>query len=113
MYEKYTVELSRSCDQLSRRYGKNATDVHHAQKRLADVAIDLFVGLCVLSLSDSLENKSHPAADKAVSMAEVFVSQARRRMARNVRGLDRNEDAAIEQLAGAVLAHDGYMQDVI
>ena len=34
-------------------------------------------------------------------------------MARNVRGLDRNDDAAIEHLAGAVLVHDGYMWDVI
>ena len=34
-------------------------------------------------------------------------------MARNVRGLDRNEDGAIEQLAGAVLDHGGYLWDVI
>ncbi|KRB35830.1 acyl-CoA dehydrogenase [Rhodanobacter sp. Root179] len=113
MYEKYTVELSRSSDQLLRRFGKKATDMQHAQKRLADIAIDLFVGLCVLSRADSLEKKSHPAAAQAVSIAEMFARQARRRMSRNVRGLERNEDAAVEQLAGAVLANDGYMWDVI
>ncbi|QRP62567.1 acyl-CoA dehydrogenase family protein [Rhodanobacter sp. FDAARGOS 1247] len=112
-YEKYTVELSKSSDQLLRRHGKKATDMQHAQKRLADIAIDLFVGLCVLSRADSLEKKSHPAAAQAVSIAEMFARQARRRMARNVRGLERNEDAAVEQLAGAVLANDGYMWDVI
>ncbi|WP_082542751.1 acyl-CoA dehydrogenase family protein [Rhodanobacter sp. Root561] len=112
-YEKYTVELSKSSDQLLRRHGKKATDMQHAQKRLADIAIDLFVGLCVLSRADSLEKKSHPAAAQAVSIAEMFARQARRRMSRNVRGLERNEDAAVEQLAGAVLANDGYMWDVI
>ncbi len=112
-YEKYTVELSKSSDALLRRYGKKVADQQHAQKRLADIAIDLFVGLCVLSRADSLLKQSHPAADEAVSIAEVFAKQARRRMARNVRGLERNEDEAIEQLAGAVLAHDGYMWDVI
>ena len=112
-YEKYTVELSKSSDQLLRRYGKQATGMQHAQKRLADIAIDLFVGLCVLSRADSLLRQSHPAAGEAVGIAEIFAKQARRRMARNVRGLERNEDAAIEQLAGAVLAHDGYMWDVI
>jgi hypothetical protein len=112
-YEKYTVELSKSSDQLLRRHGKKATDMQHAQTRLADIAIDLFVGLCVLSRADSLEKKSHPAAAQAVSIAEMFARQARRRMARNVRGLERNEDAAVEQLAGAVLANDGYMWDVI
>ena len=112
-YEKYTVELSKSSDALLRRYGKKATDMQHAQKRLGDIAIDLFVGLCVLSRADSLAKQSHPAAEEAMSIAEVFARQARRRMARNVRGLERNEDEAIEQLAGAVLAHDGYMWDVI
>ena len=112
-YEKYTVELSRSADQLLRRYGKKATDQQHAQKRVADIAIDLFVGLCVLSRADSLAQQSHPAAEEAIRIAEIFTRQARRRMARNVRGLDRNEDEAIDQLAGAVLAHGGYLWDVI
>ena len=112
-YEKYTVELSKSSDALLRRYGKKVADQQHAQKRLADIAIDLFVGLCVLSRADSLEKQSHPASAQAVSIAEMFARQARRRMARNVRGLERNEDAAVEQLAGAVLANDGYMWDVI
>lgn len=112
-YEKYTVELSKSSDALLRRYGKQVADQQHAQKRLADIAIDLFVGLCVLSRADSLAKQSHPATDEAIGIAEIFAKQARRRMARNVRGLERNEDAAIEQLAGAVLAHDGYMWDVI
>ena len=112
-YEKYTVELSKSSDALLRRYGKKVADQQHAQKRLADIAIDLFVGLCVLSRADSLAKQSHPAAEEAMSIAEVFARQARRRMARNVRGLERNEDEAIEQLAGAVLAHDGYLWDVI
>ena len=112
-YEKYTVELSKSSDALLRRYGKKVADQQHAQKRLADIAIDLFVGLCVLSRADALAKQSHPAAEEAISIAEVFARQARRRMARNVRGLERNEDAAIEQLAGAVLAHDGYLWDVI
>ena len=112
-YEKYTVELSKSSDALLRRYGKKVADQQHAQKRLADIAIDLFVGLCVLSRADSLEKQGHPAASEAIGIAEVFARQARRRMARNVRGLERNEDEAIEQLAGAVLAHDGYLWDVI
>lgn len=112
-YEKYTVELSKSADALLRRYGKKVADQQHAQKRLADIAIDLFVGLCVLSRADSLTKQSHPAADEAIGIAEIFAKQARRRMARNVRGLERNEDAAIERLAGAVLANDGYMWDVI
>ena len=112
-YEKYVVELSRTGDALLRRHGKNIADQQHAQKRVADIAIDLFVGLCVLSRADSLVRQSHPAAAEAVTIAELFTRQARRRMVRNVRGLDRNEDEAIERLAGAVLERSGYPWDVI
>ncbi len=112
-YERHTVELSKSSDQLLRRYGKQAANQQHAQKRLADIAIDLFIGLCVLSRAHSLAQQSHTAASEAISIAEIFTRQARRRVACNVRSLERSEDVAIEQLAGAVLAHGGYMWDVI
>ncbi|MFC7300694.1 acyl-CoA dehydrogenase family protein [Cognatiluteimonas weifangensis] len=111
--EKYTVELSKASDRLLRRHGKQIADRQHAQKRIADIAIDLFVGLCVLSRAASLVAQSHPAADDAVAIAGLFARQARRRMARNVRGLERNEDEAIERLAVATLARGGYGWDVI
>ena len=113
IYEKYVVELSRTADALLRRHGKKIADQQHAQKRVADIAIDLFVGLCTISRADSMVKESHPAADQAVLIAETFTRQARRRMSRNVRGLDRNDDAAIERLAGAVLDRGGYPFDVI
>jgi hypothetical protein len=49
IYERYTVELARTCEVLLRKHGKSITDRQHALKRVADIAIDPFVGLCVLS----------------------------------------------------------------
>lgn len=112
-YEKYVVELSSAADALLRRHGKKIADLQHAQKRAADLAIDLFVGLCVISRADALLKQSHPAAAEAVSIAQVFTKQARRRMSRNVRGMERNEDEAIERLAGAMLERGAYPWDVI
>jgi acyl-CoA dehydrogenase family protein 9 len=113
IYEKYVAELSRCADALLRRHGKKIADEQHAQKRIGDLAIDLFVGLCTVSRADSLAKAAHPAADEAVLIAETFTRQARRRMSRNVRGLDRNEDAAIEGLAAAILGRGHYPFDVI
>jgi len=112
-YEKFVVELSRASDALLRKHGKAIADQQHAQKRIGDIAIDLFVGLCVLSRADSLLKQADPTAADALLVAETFTRQARRRMARNVRGLERNEDAAIERLAGMVLERGGYPWDVI
>jgi len=113
VYEKYAVELSKSSDALLRQHGKAIADQQHAQKRIADIAIDLFVGLCVLSRADSLLKQQHPAAAQAQEIAELFTRAARRRMARNRRGLERNEDAQTERLAADVLARGGYAWDVI
>lgn len=112
-YEKYVVELSKCADALLRKHGKAIADAQHAQKRVADLAIDLFVGCCVLSRADRLLRDGHAQAEQAVSIAEIFTRQARRRMARNVRGMVRNEDEAIEALAQAVLAKGAYGFDVI
>jgi hypothetical protein len=113
VYEKYVSELSRTANALLRRHGKGIADQQHAQKRVADLAIDLFVGLCTLSRADWLVTESHPDAAQAVLIAETFTRQARRRMSRNVRGLDHNDDKAIERLAGAVLERGSYPFDVI
>jgi alkylation response protein AidB-like acyl-CoA dehydrogenase len=113
VYEKYVSELSRTASALLRRYGKGIADQQHAQKRVADLAIDLFVGMCTNSRADWLVTESHPDAAQPVLIAETFTRQARRRMSRNVRGLDHNDDKAIERLAGAVLERGSYPFDVI
>jgi acyl-CoA dehydrogenase family protein 9 len=112
-YEQYTVELARVSDALLRKYGKGIADYQHQQKRAADIAIDLFVGLCTLSRADALDKAGDAAAEQAMTIAEVFTKQARRRMFRNVRGVERNEDREIEALAGFILDRGAYPWDVI
>ena len=113
IYEKYAVELSKASDQLLRQHGKAIADQQHAQKRIADITIDLFVGLCVLSRADSMLKQKHPSAAQAVDIAGLFSRQARRRMARNRRGFEHNEDAVTERLAANILERGSYAWDVI
>ena len=112
-YEKHVVELASAADVLLRKHGKKIADAQYQQKRIADMAIDLFVGLCVLSRADSLEKSNAPDAAHAVSIAEIFMKQARRRLVRNARALARNEDDRIDALAAFVLERGSYAWDVI
>ena len=113
IYEKYTAELSAAADALLRKHGKKITEQQFHQKRIAELTIDLFVGLCVLSRADSYVKSNAKNAAEAVSIAEIFAKQARRRMSRNVRGLTSNEDAQIDHLAGVVLEAGEFVWDVI
>jgi acyl-CoA dehydrogenase family protein 9 len=113
MYERYTVELSRACDFLLRKYGRAIADQQHALKRVADIAVDLFVGLCVTSRAASLVDKSGEVGEQAVNIARLFAQQAKRRMAHNIRRVERNEDEDMGRLAGFILQKGSYPWDVL
>src|SRR5271169_1723536 len=113
IYEKYTVELAKAADFLLRKYGKSIAGRQHALKRVADITVDLFVGLCVLSRAASLAGDSRDTGAQALVIAQVFARQARRRMAHNVRRIERNEDEQMDSLAGFILGQSRYPWDVI
>jgi alkylation response protein AidB-like acyl-CoA dehydrogenase len=113
IYEKYTLELAKAADYLLRKYGKSIADRQHALKRVADIAIDLFVGLCVLSRAAALSAKPGGEGAQAITIARVFAQQAKRRMANNIRRAERNEDEEMNQLAGFILDKGRYPWDVL
>ncbi len=113
VYEKYTVELAKASDHLLRKYGKSIAGRQHALKRVTDIAIDLFVGLCVLSRATSLAAAPGGEGRQAVAIAQIFAQQAKRRMANNVRRILRNEDEEMDQLAGFIVDKGSYPWDVI
>jgi acyl-CoA dehydrogenase family protein 9 len=113
IYEKYATELARVADVALRRHGKAIADQQHLQKRIADLVIDLFVGLCVLSRADALVKSDPAQADTVIAIARTFTRQARRRLARNVRAFEHNEDAATEHIAEKIITAGHYPWDVI
>ncbi|HXC10869.1 MAG TPA: acyl-CoA dehydrogenase family protein [Steroidobacteraceae bacterium] len=113
VYERYTVELAKASEYLLRKYGKSVADRQHDLKRIADIGIDLFVGLCVLSRAASLLEASGDEGAQAIAIARIFAQQAKRRMAGNVRRITRNEDEEMDRLAGFILDRGSYPWDVL
>jgi acyl-CoA dehydrogenase family protein 9 len=113
VYERYTVELAKASDYLLRKHGKSIADRQHDLKRIADVGIDLFVGLCVLSRAATLSKAPGEPGTQAVGIARVFTQQAKRRMANIVRRITRNEDEEMNRLAGFILDKGSYPWDVV
>jgi acyl-CoA dehydrogenase family protein 9 len=112
VYERYTVELAKASDYLLRKHGKSIANRQHDLKRIADVGIDLFVGLCVLSRAATLSKTPGEQGVQAVGIARVFAQQAKRRMANIVRRITRNEDEEMNGLAGFILDKGSYPWDV-
>ena len=112
-FEKYTVELAKAADFLLRKYGKSIATRQYMLKRVADMTIDLFVGLCVLSRATALAAEPGGEGRQAIAIAHTFARQAKRRLANNVRRIERNEDEEMDLLAGFILDKGRYPWDVI
>ena len=96
-----------------RKHGKSIADRQHDLKRIADFAIDLFVGLCVLSRAAAASRAPGESGVQAVAIARVFAQQAKRRMANIVRRITRNEDEEMNRLARFIVDKGSYPWDVM
>src|ERR1700676_4056309 len=113
VYERYTGEFAKACDYLLRRHGKSIANRQHDLKRVADIGIDLYVGLCVLSRAAAMSQAPGEQGAQATGIARVFAQQAKRRVANGVRRITRNEDEEMNRLAGFILDRGSYPWDVV
>jgi acyl-CoA dehydrogenase family protein 9 len=111
--EEYTVELSGQVDVLLKRHGKEIHLKQFAQKRIADIAIDLYAMFCTLSrVTASIEAKGAEAAQMEIAIAEAFFMRANRRVSSNFKSMDRNEDEYMKYIAEKCYETGGYPFDL-
>ena len=97
--------LSLATDALLRRHGKAIIERQFHQQRLANVAIELFVSVAVLSRTTwELERSGGPdGAAAELDCARVFIPAAMRRARRQLRALRTNQDARNKAIAERAL----------
>src|SRR3954471_6170611 len=88
------------------RSGKKIIERQFQQERMANVAIDIFLSVSVLSRTTwEIERAGSEEAAKAqLDCARIFVPMASRRARRNIRGLRRNQDQRMRAIAEHALA---------
>jgi acyl-CoA dehydrogenase family member 9 len=113
VYELYTARLSQAVEAVLIRYGKKIVEKQFATKRIADVAIDLVVGLCTLSrVCRMVSERGVNACQTEIKMLNTFTQQAKHRMNGNVRQLISNQDDDLTAVAKAML-EGGYNWDIL
>ncbi|MCJ7591876.1 MAG: hypothetical protein MUO51_11055, partial [Woeseiaceae bacterium] len=81
--------------------------------RTADVVIDLFVGLTVLSRVSAMGADDSEKYQQAVQIAHMFSQKAKRRMNQNLRSMLHNEDESAKSLADFIFEAESYPWDVL
>jgi alkylation response protein AidB-like acyl-CoA dehydrogenase len=95
-----TRQLAQAADRILRKHGRHIIGKQFASRRLADIMIDLFVLVCVLSRVDqAMKRLGTTAAAHEIEILDAFARQAERRIQDNLARIDDNEDELIKSLA--------------
>jgi hypothetical protein len=112
VFEGATRDLAIAADRLLRKHGKGIIGQQLATGRLANVLIDLFALAAILArVSTRIEDHGEAAAAQEREILRAFSGQAKRRIGAALAGIDENEDASIDGLAGHVLEVGRYEWD--
>lgn len=113
-FEQGVAKLAQAVEAALSKHRKGIIDQQLVTKRLADVATELFVGMCVLSrVSSLIAERGEGACQDELRIARVLSSQARGKISASLRALIKNADGDAMALADSVISNGGYGWDVL
>lgn len=98
-------DLALGVEKLLIAHGKDVIEHQFQQERMANVAIDVYLATAALSRASWAITKAGGVknAEADLDNARIFIPMAMRRARRNVRALERNQDARLKSLAERAL----------
>jgi alkylation response protein AidB-like acyl-CoA dehydrogenase len=113
-FEQGVAKLAQAVEATLSRYRKGIIEQQLATRRIADVATDLFVGMCVLArVSTIAQQRGAAACGDELAIVRVLSHASRGRISNNLRSLLKNADKEALTLADSVVAKGGYSWDVL
>ncbi len=112
--EEYTQALASNIDKVLRKHGKNIAEMQYTQKRVADIAIDLYAIAALLSrTSQAIQKNGEEGAKREVDLTAIFVNAAEKRLRTNIAEFETNDDELRKSVASKTYADGGYPFDVV
>lgn len=107
--EEYTRNLSEAAEKVIRRYRKKIVEKEFVLERIAEMVIDLYVMSCVISrVTSSIREKGAEKAESEINICKTFCNFAWRRIRKNGRMVDRNDDEILSGIAKTALEKQAY-----
>ena len=114
VFETHAQSLARTVQLALRKHGKNIAEMQYTQRRIADIAIDLYAIACVISrTSRAVEHRGEQGARRELELTTMFVSMAELRLAALVSSFEKNDDELRKAIADRAYVDGGYPFDVI
>ena len=112
LIEEQADAFGQVVERLLRHHGKAIIDEQLLVERLADVAVDLYAMVAVVSRATQALEQGRSSAGHETLLASVFCERANRRIRRRLRAIEqgrKNGDVELRRIADELFAHGGYV----
>lgn len=110
LFEDCVAALTRESERVLRKHGRDIAERQFVQKRIAEVAIDLYALFAVLSRTTlALERLGEGGAQRELIRAGTFAALAEPRLRARLDHMERDEDERMKAAAGLVYEDRGYL----
>ncbi len=114
LFEEHVNLLAKNVDKVLRKHGRDIAEMQYTQRRVADMATDLYALAAVLSrCTRSIERKGEEGARREIDLTAAFGNMAEKRLQANVVAFDSNDDELRKSIATQSCADGGYPFDVL
>jgi acyl-CoA dehydrogenase family member 9 len=114
VFEEYVQELARVTAQVLRKHGRDIAEMQYTQKRIAEMAIDLYsIAACISRTTRAIEQRSEEGARREIDLTSIFVAAAERRLEHLVVAVDRNDDELRKAVASKTYVDGRYPFDLV
>ncbi|MCL2777335.1 MAG: acyl-CoA dehydrogenase family protein [Polyangiaceae bacterium] len=114
VFEQYSGYFAKSVSNSLRRHGTNITEMQYTQRRLANVAIDLYAIVAIVARTTrAIEQRGEEGARREIDLGRIFVSSAKKRLAAAIGAFDENDDELRKAMAQKTCADGGYPLDIL
>lgn len=117
--EKFSSELGKFAicvEDALIKYGKKIIDNELPQGRLADMCMELYVQLAVMSRTTSILNNSKATEehkDYVLKLSKLILRDSRKKFSKNQRAMAKNLDKTVVKVSEHVVKFGGYGLDII
>lgn len=114
LFEEYTTELAERTRVALRRHGREIAEMQFTQRRIADLAMDLYaLAACISRTTRAIERRGEDGARREIDMTTLFAAAAHKRLRQNVSDFDRNDDELRKAVAGRAYVDRAYPFDIL
>lgn len=114
IFEEFTGELASNTEAVLRKHGREIAEMQFTQKRIAEMAIDLFaIAACIARTTRAIERRGEEGARREIDLTSIFTTAAQKRLRQNVQDFSRNDDELRKAVASRAYTDRAYPFDIV